>query len=215
MLKLDSKRDYSPVNVNLDVKPEDYPNMALEQEVAALRDEIQKLTAVTTKLLETRVEAIETVRAAAAPEKKAAPKAEKPKEEAPKEEAPKTEKQPAPKEEAPKEEAPKAEKQPLSSPLADDDFTDAGLKTHVSQYVNLGGSEATPITKEEREARMAKVRETLAHEKIQAATVAEVPEKLRKAFRKKINDYMAEIKENGWLTAAAEDGASAEEEDDL
>lgn len=185
--------------------------MALEQEVAALRDEIQKLTAVTTKLLETRVEAIETVRAAAAPEKKAAPKAEKAKEEAPKAEAPKAE---APKEEAPKTEK-QPEKQPLSSPLADDDYTDAGLKTHVSQYVNLGGSEATPITKEEREARMAKVRETLAHEKIQAATVAEVPEKLRKAFRKKINDYMAEIKENGWLTAAADEAAEADEVDDL
>ena len=173
--------------------------MALEQELAALRDEMQKLTAVTTKLLETRVEAIETVRSAAAPTPKA-DKADKPKA-APKAEEPKAE---TPKAEEPKAEAPKAEKQPLSSPLADDDLTDAGLKTHVARYITLGASDATPMTAEERTARMAKVKEVLAHEKIKAESVSTVPQNVRKAFRKKISDFEAEITANGWLTAAAE-----------
>ena len=170
--------------------------MALEQEIAALRDEIQKLNAVTTKLLEARTDAIETVRAAAAPEKKAA---DKPKV---------TEKA-----EAPKEEAKKPAPESLSSPLADDDFTDAGLKTHVAKYINHGVTAENPMTKEEREARMEKVRGVLAHEKIAAATVAEVPQKLRKAFRKKIADYITEIDESGWLTAATEVAEAAEEEE--
>lgn len=187
--------------------------MALEQEVAALRDEVQKLTAVTTKLLEVRTEAIETVRSAAAPEKKPAAAAKK------EAEKPAPEKAEGPAEAAPVKEAEKpapaktaAVVAPTEAP-AEDDLSDDALKAHVAYYVNFGTSDDAPLTKEEREARMTKVRGVLDHEKIKAKTVAEVPQNARKAFRKKVNEFIAEIETNGPLTAPAE--AAAGEVDDL
>lgn len=186
--------------------------MALEQELAALRDEMQKLTAVTTKLLEVRTEAIETVRSAAAPAAKpAATKKEV--------EKPAPEKAEAPVETAPAKEVEKPAPEKKSAPVvsteapAEDDLSDDALKAHVAYYVNFGTSDDAPLTKEEREARMTKVRGVLDHEKIKAKTVAEVPQNARKAFRKKINEFIAEIETNGPLTAPAE--AAAGEVDDL
>lgn len=193
--------------------------MALEQELAALRDEVQKLTAVTTRLLETRVEAIETVRTAAAPAaaKPAATKKEVEKPAPEKAEAPAE--KPAPEKPAPEKEAekPAPETKPAavvpSEAPAEDDLSDDALKGHAAFYVTYGTSDDAPLTKEERDARMAKVRGVLDHEKIKAKTVAEVPQNARKAFRKKINEFIAEIEANGPLTAPAE--AAAGEVDDL
>lgn len=183
--------------------------MALEQELAALRDEMQKLTAVTTKLLETRVEAIETVRSAAAPAPKPAAAAKKDAEK------PAPEKTEATTETAPVKEVekPAPEKKAAAEAQAEDDLSDDALKAHVAYYVNFGTSDDAPLTKEEREARMTKVRGVLDHEKIKAKTVAEVPQNARKAFRKKINEFIAEIEASGQLTAPAE--AAAGEVDDL
>ena len=187
--------------------------MALEQELAALRDEVQKLTAVTTKLLEVRTEAIETVRSAAAPEKKAvtAPKKDVEKPAPEKAETP-AEAAPAKETEKPVPEKKVAAAAPTEIP-AEDDLSDDALKAHVAYYVNFGTSDDAPLTKEEREARMAKVRGVLDHEKIKAKTVAEVPQNARKAFRKKIAEFIAEIESNGPLTAPAE--AAAGDLDDL
>lgn len=188
--------------------------MALEEKLDALRDEVQKLTAVTTKLLETRVEAIETVRTAAAPAaaKPAAVKKEAEKPAPEKVEAPAE--KPAPEKEA---EKPAPETKPAavapSEAPAEDDLSDDALKGHAAFYVTYGTSNDAPLTKDERDARMAKVRAVLDHEKIKAKTVAEVPQNARKAFRKKINEFIAEIETNGPLTAPAE--AAAGEVDDL
>jgi hypothetical protein len=187
--------------------------MALEQEVAALRDEVQKLTAVTTKLLEVRREAIETVRSTAAPEKKTVAEtkkaAEKP---APEKVEVSAEAAPVKEAEKPAPEKTAAVVTPTEAP-AEDDLSDGALKAHVAYYVNFGTSDDAPLTKEEREARMTKVRGVLDHEKIKAKTVAEVPQNARKAFRKKVNEFIAEIETNGPLTAPAE--AAAGEVDDL
>ena len=186
--------------------------MALEQELAALRDEVQKLTAITTKLYETRVEAIETVRSAAEKPAAAKPAAAKPtpeKAEAPVEKA-------APEKAAPeKVEAPAEKKSaPVSAGIpAEDDLSDEALKGHVAYYVNFGTSDDAPLTKEEREARMTKVRGVLDHEKIKAKTVAEVPQNTRKAFRKKIAEFIAEIEANGPLTAPAKAEAAGDLDD--
>lgn len=187
--------------------------MALEQELAALRDEMQKLTAVTTKLLETRVEAIETVRSAAAPAPKPAAAAKKDAEKpAPEKTEATTETAPVKEVEKPAPEKKAAAVAPAEA-QAEDDLSDDALKAHVAYYVNFGTSDDAPLTKEEREARMTKVRGVLDHEKIKAKTVAEVPQNARKAFRKKINEFIAEIEASGQLTAPAE--AAAGEVDDL
>ena len=180
--------------------------MALEEAIDALRDEVQKLTTITKALLEVRTEAIETVRSAAAPATKpaAAKNVEKGDAQAEKNPAPEKAEAPAEKKPAPaKAEAP-----------AEDDTSDDALKGHAALYVNFGASDDEPLTKEERDARMTKVRSVLDHEKIKAKTVAEVPQNARKAFRKKINEFIVELEANGPLTAPAE-AETASEVDDL
>ena len=79
------------------------------------------------------------------------------------------------------------------------------MKKVVAAYIGWGGTEEAPVATEERETRKTKVREMLAHPKIKAATVAEIPEGTRKAALKKIVE---------WIEAMAP-AAATEEVDNL
>lgn len=170
---------------------------SLEQAIDALRDEVQKLTAITTKLLDVRADAIETVKNAAASPTKATKK-------------PEPEKAEPAKEEVAKAEPEKVEREVATQTPDADDLGDDAMKEHVASYVNFGYDDGA-MPKEEREARMTKVKEVLAHPKVNAKTVAEVPQNARNAFRKKIDSFIDEIKENGPLTGKAD--ASADLDD--
>lgn len=180
---------------------------ALEDLITAVNAntaELQRLVDRTEKLVALRTEAIETVKSSAAPEKKA----EKPKAE------------PKPKAEKPAaEEKPKADPKP-ASPVDPDalqatvdggDTPDADyMKSAVAAYINYGGSEESPVGGDEREARKAKVKELLANPKVDAKTVAEMREGVRKAFLKKIIAWMQEIDA---AKAAPESGADSDVDD--
>jgi hypothetical protein len=176
--------------------------------VKAQTAETQRLVAVTEKLVSLRTEAIDHVKQAAAPA------AEKP--------------AAAPKKVAePKVAAPAAEKPaeaqktaaPTPSPVENDVTLDdvrgaiAGsgtpdpefMKKVVAAYVNWGGTEDAPVSTEEREARKAKIKELLAHPKVNAPNVAGIPEGARKAVLKKLAE---------WIEALAPVEAT-EEVDDL
>lgn len=165
----------------------------LSKRVAALTDEVQKNNAITQNLLEARTEAIESVRTAAAKPAKAE-KAEKPaaEEKKPAAEEKKVEpEKPAAEEKQPEPEKPAAK--PVTSIPAADDLSNDALKAHVAYFINFGSSDENPLSKEDRDLRMGKVRSVLENPKVNAKTVAEVPDNTRKAFRKKINDFIAEL----------------------
>lgn len=163
---------------------------ALEDLITAVNAntaELQRLVDRTEKLVALRTEAIETVKSSAAPEKKA----EKPKAEA----KPKAEKPAA--EEKPKAEptaATSLDPSTLQAVVDGDDIPDADyMKSAVAGFINYGGTEESPVSGDDREARKAQVKELLANPKVDAKTVAEIREGVRKAFLKKIIAWMQEI----------------------
>ena len=175
---------------------------ALEQLIEAVKAqtaETQRLISVTEKLVTLRTEAIDHVKQAAAPAEKPAakPKAE------PKAEKPKEEPNPAP-----------AAATPVQNDVTLDQVRDAiggsdtpapdFMKKVVAAYVNWGGTEATPISTEEREARKTKIKELLAHPKVNAPNVAGIPEGARKAVLKKLAE---------WIEALAPTSATDEVDD--
>ncbi|WP_108129369.1 hypothetical protein [Gemmobacter caeni] len=164
---------------------------ALEDLTAALTAntaEIQRLTAITEKLLAVRTDAIETVKSAAAPVDKPATskKTEKPAETA----AASAEEKPQPAS-AP----PKITIDELNAIISGEKkASDDDMRAMGAFYVTFGGTDTDPVPQDEAKRRMATVRtEILAHPKIKAETMATVPENMRKAAAKKIGDLIAAI----------------------
>lgn len=163
---------------------------ALEDLTAALNAntaEIQRLTAITEKLLAVRTDAIETVKSAAAPADKPATSK---KTEKPAETAASAEEKPQPAS-AP----PKITIDELNAIIAGEKkASDDDMRAMGAFYVTFGGTDTDPVPQEEAKRRMATVRtEILAHPKIKAETMATVPENMRKAAAKKIGDLIAAI----------------------
>lgn len=164
---------------------------ALEDLTAALTAttaEIQRLTAITEKLLAVRTDAIETVKSAAAPADKPATskKTEKPAETA----SASVEEKPQPAS-AP----PKITIDELNAIISGEKkASDDDMRAMGAFYVTFGGTDTDPVPQDEAKRRMATVRtEILAHPKIKAETMATVPENMRKAAAKKIGDLIAAI----------------------
>jgi hypothetical protein len=161
----------------------------LVQAVNANTAEVQRLTAITEKLLALRADAIESVRSAAeapAKEPKApAKKTEKPAADAPKADAP-----------AKATEAPKAALEAVSLDTmrgviaGDVEATDDLMKSIGASYANWGGSEESPVSKEDRVARLKNVKAILDNPKVAAATLAETKPNVRKAVVKKIVEFI-------------------------
>lgn len=167
--------------------------MPIEEKLSALTAEVQRLTAVTEKLVSLRVDAIETVRAEAAPaptvksaaaSKKAA-------------EAPAADANPA---------AAAAEAKPAAAPpkitldemkeivAGTREASDDDMRASGAFYVTFGGSDTAPVPKDDATARINKVRSAiLEHEKIKAKTLAEIDPKMRRAAVKKIVEFVEEL----------------------
>jgi len=190
----------------------------LVQAVNANTAEVQRLTAITEKLLALRADAIESVRSAAevpvketkAPAKKSA---DKPAEKTATEAAPEV-KEPEKVAEAPAK-APEAPKAAVAAVSMDTmrgviagevEATDDLMKSIGASYANWGGSEEAPISKEDRVARLKNIKGILDNPKVAAPTLAETKANVRKAVVKKIVEFIEAL-----APAAAEEA----EVDDL
>lgn len=142
--------------------------MSLEAKLDALGEQIVALTTVTTSLLNLRTEAIENVKAAAAPSPR------KKKDEVSAAET-KTDETPA---------AKPAEKSADPSVPAAGELSE--VQAAVARYVGAEG-----ISEAERAARSGEVKKVLAHPKVNAAKVSEIPVEMAPAVIKAVEGLIA------------------------
>ena len=160
---------------------------ALEQLIEAVKAqtaETQRLISVTEKLVTLRTEAIDHVKQTASPAEKASAKKTEPKAEKPAEK---------PKEEVKTAPSPVTNDitlEQIKESIGGDTPAPDFMKQVVAAYVNWGGTENEPVSTDEREARKTKIKELLAHPKVNAPNVAGVPEGARKAVLKKLAEWI-------------------------